>query len=112
YFAIFGGVAFLYLIGIATALTMGHKRDQNAACVYPAFALFLSLARLRDMNNSWTAALPAIMLLGLVVFMAPNILALNRGKVLRNIAIWLAIFAGLGLAYQFFGPGGSMKLPF
>src|SRR5580704_5948894 len=45
-------------------------------------------------------ALTALMLLGLVAFMAPNIFALNRGNVLRNIALWLAIFAGLGLVYQ------------
>jgi hypothetical protein len=55
--------------------------------------------------NHVSVALTAIMLLGLVVFMAPGILALNRGKILRNIAIWLAIFAGLGLFYQYFGPG-------
>jgi hypothetical protein len=50
-------------------------------------------------------ALTALMLLGLVAFMAPNILALNRGKILRNIAIWLAIFVVLAFLYQNFGPG-------
>lgn len=50
--------------------------------------------------NTLSVALTAILLLGLVAFMAPNILALNRGKVLRNIALWLAIFAALGLIYQ------------
>lgn len=50
--------------------------------------------------NKLSLALTAIMLMGLVVFLAPNIFALNRGKVLRNIALWLAIFACLGLIYQ------------
>jgi hypothetical protein len=49
--------------------------------------------------------LTALMLLGLVIFMAPNILALNRGKALRNIAIWLAVFVVLAFLYQNFGPG-------
>jgi len=53
-------------------------------------------------------ALMALMLLVLVAFLAPNILALNRGKILRNIAIWLAIFLALALLYQNFGPGRSM----
>jgi hypothetical protein len=50
--------------------------------------------------NKLSLALTGIMLLGLVAFMAPNIFALNRGNALRNIALWLAIFAGLGLLYQ------------
>ena len=28
------------------------------------------------------------------VLMAPGVFAMNRGKTLRNIALWLAIFAG------------------
>ena len=40
------------------------------------------------------------MMLIMAALMAPNIFAMNRGKVLRNIAIWLAIFVGLGLFYQ------------
>jgi len=59
-----------------------------------------------------SVALTAIMLLALVAFMAPNIIALNRGKMLRNIAIWLAIFAGLGFVYQATHAGGSsIKIP-
>lgn len=57
--------------------------------------------------NKITMALTALMLLALAFIMAPNILALNRGKVLRNIAAWLAIFVVLGLVYQLFGPGGT-----
>lgn len=31
---------------------------------------------------------------------------LPREGLLPKIAIWLAIFAAVGLAYKFFGPGG------
>ncbi|HEU0117153.1 MAG TPA: hypothetical protein VFR09_00855 [Alphaproteobacteria bacterium] len=54
--------------------------------------------------------LSAILTLALVMFIAPNIFAMNRGKVLRNIAIWLALFAGLGLVYQYVGPNSPHPL--
>jgi hypothetical protein len=58
------------------------------------------------MSNNIYITVTAICMLILVAIMAPNILALNRGKILRNIAIWLAIFAMLGLFYQYFvAPG-------
>jgi hypothetical protein len=60
--------------------------------------------------HDMTIALTALMMLGLAAFMAPNILALNRGKVLRNIAIWLAIFAALGFVYKTFGPDGRKMI--
>jgi hypothetical protein len=64
--------------------------------------------------NKLSIALTAIFLLGLAAFMAPNIFALNRGKALRNIALWLAIFAGLGLLYQVIygdkGPAGIERI--
>jgi len=50
--------------------------------------------------NSIGLSLTALMMLIMAAVMAPNIFVLNRGKVLRNIAIWLAIFVGLGLIYQ------------
>ena len=62
------------------------------------------------MQSNLSIALTAIFMLGLAAYMAPNIFALNRGKVLRNIALWLAIFAGLGLLYQYFGPGSKTSL--
>jgi hypothetical protein len=58
--------------------------------------------------------LSGLMLMALLVFVAPNIFALNRGHVLRNIALWLAIFLGLSLIYQNFGPDSPhplFKLP-
>ncbi|MDD4616758.1 MAG: hypothetical protein PHW76_06575 [Alphaproteobacteria bacterium] len=40
----------------------------------------------------------------------PNIFALNRGKNLQNIALWLAIFAGLAVIYKNFGPESPAPL--
>jgi len=60
--------------------------------------------------NKISLALSAILTLALVVIIAPNIFAMNQGKILRNIAIWLAIFVGLGLIYQNFGPGSPYPL--
>jgi len=44
-----------------------------------------------------------ITLLLFIVWMAPNVLRMNaaRGSTLRNIALWLAIFVGLMLTYNF-----------
>lgn len=50
------------------------------------------------------------MMLAMAVFFAPGILAMNRGNVLRNIALWLAIFLGLALFYQNFGPDSPHPL--
>jgi hypothetical protein len=76
--------------------------------------VFLFVQRYTPGMNKLSIALTALMLLGLVAFMAPNIFVLNRGKVLRNIALWLAIFAGLGLIYQTIyggnGPAGIERL--
>lgn len=57
-----------------------------------------------------TIILVSLLMLALVAIMAPNIIAFNRGKILRNIAIWLAILVILGLVYQNFGPESQMPL--
>lgn len=54
--------------------------------------------------------LSALMTMTLVVLFAPNIFAMNRGRILRNIALWLAVFLGLALIYQNFGPGSEHPL--
>ena len=54
--------------------------------------------------------LSVLMTVALVVLIAPGIFAMNRGKTLRNIALWLAIFTGLALIYQNFGPGSTHQL--
>ena len=48
--------------------------------------------------------LTALMMMAMVVFFAPNIFALNRGHILRNIALWLAIFIALALDLPEFRP--------
>jgi hypothetical protein len=52
----------------------------------------------------------ALLLLALVLVMGPGVLALNRGHILRNAAIWLAIVLALALLYRNFGPGGRYSL--
>lgn len=54
--------------------------------------------------------LSGLMMMAMVVFLAPNIFALNRGHILRNAALWLAIFLGLSLIYQNFGPNSPHPL--
>jgi len=46
----------------------------------------------------------------IVLMIAPNVIRLNRGKMLQNIALWLAIFLGLALAYKTVGPGKNPSL--
>jgi hypothetical protein len=54
--------------------------------------------------------LTALMTMALLLFIAPNIFALNRGHILRNVALWLAIFLGLAAVYQTFGPDSPHPL--
>lgn len=42
---------------------------------------------------------------GIVLMIAPRVLAANQGKILQNIAIWVGIFLILALVYQAYGPG-------
>ena len=48
--------------------------------------------------------------MAMAVFFAPGILAMNRGYILRNIALWLFIFLGLALFYKNFGPDSPHPL--
>ncbi len=54
--------------------------------------------------------LSGLLLMAMVVFFAPGIFAMNRGSILRNIALWLAIFLGLALIYRGFGPNSPHPL--
>jgi len=61
-----------------------------------------------------TLILSSLMGVAMLILIAPNILRMNQGKILRNIALWLAIFTGLALVYQTFGPdklGGPRLAP-
>jgi len=54
--------------------------------------------------------LSGLFLLAMVVFLAPGVFLMNRGKNLRNIALWLAIILGLALVYQAVGPDSPNPL--
>jgi hypothetical protein len=60
--------------------------------------------------SSMSMILGALMAFAVLVYIAPSVFALNRGHVLRNVALWLAIFLGLALVYQNFGPGSPHPL--
>lgn len=50
----------------------------------------------------------AIIGTGIVIMIAPRVLASNRGVMLRNIAIWVGVFLLLALAYRSIGPGANL----
>lgn len=60
--------------------------------------------------NHITLILAALMMVSITVFMSPGVLAMNRGKVMQTIALWLAIFLGLALIYKNFGPDSPHPL--
>ncbi len=60
--------------------------------------------------STTSLVLSVIMTVAFTLMMAPSVIAMNRGKTLRNIAIWLAVFAGLGLIYKNFGPESAHPL--
>lgn len=55
-----------------------------------------------------TLILSALVSLALVLMIAPGVLARQRGKGLRNVALWVAIFLCLALFYRHFGPGKDL----
>ena len=57
---------------------------------------------MREMTENQILALIASLL---VLFLVLRGNRLPREGLLPKIAIWLAIFAAIGLAYKFFGPG-------
>lgn len=52
-----------------------------------------------------------LMGLVMVLWIAPSVIAMNRGKVLRNVALWLGIILALGFFYRTFGPGRPATSP-
>jgi len=60
--------------------------------------------------NRASLILSVLMMISITIFMAPGVLAMNRGKILQNIALWLAIFLGLALIYKNFGPNSAHPL--
>jgi|GEM_PF-1967461 len=62
--------------------------------------------------STTSIVLSALLTVTLLIIIAPSILAMNRGRILQNIAIWLAIMLVLALAYQNFGPGKDSPMNF
>lgn len=60
--------------------------------------------------NRASLILTALMMISITIMFAPGVMALNRGKVLQTIALWLAIFLGLALIYKNFGPDSPHPL--
>jgi ABC-type nickel/cobalt efflux system permease component RcnA len=54
--------------------------------------------------------LSILMTVAFALLIAPGVFAMNHGKVLRNIALWLVIFTGLALIYKNFGPDSEHPL--
>jgi hypothetical protein len=54
--------------------------------------------------------LSGLLLMSMLLYFSPTVFALNRGNILRNIALWLGIFLALALIYQNFGPGSPHPL--
>ncbi len=48
--------------------------------------------------------LVVLFMLALTVRGVPGVVRLNKGKMLPNMALWLAIVLGLALVYRHFGP--------
>ncbi len=57
-----------------------------------------------------TLILSGLFTLALLIIIAPSIFKINKGKILKTIALWLAIFLALGIAYQTIGPGKNAAL--
>jgi hypothetical protein len=60
--------------------------------------------------DKMSVMLSVVLTVALAILFMPGVLAFNRGKVLRNIALWLAIFTGLALVYRDFGPDSKHPL--
>ncbi|HUY68173.1 MAG TPA: hypothetical protein VMV79_02610 [Alphaproteobacteria bacterium] len=57
-----------------------------------------------------TLGLMAVFMIAMALVVMPNVIALNRGRMLRNIALWLAVILTLALVYRAFGPGSPHPL--
>jgi len=47
---------------------------------------------------------------GIVLMIAPRVFAMNSGKVLKNIALWVGVFLLVAVAYKTVGPGKDAPL--
>lgn len=58
--------------------------------------------------DQWTLWLSLLSGVAMTLLIMPNVLRLNQGRMLRNIALWLAVFVLLGWVYKAFGPFGTV----
>jgi hypothetical protein len=56
--------------------------------------------------NLWLSLLFTV---AMAALMMPSVVTMNQGKMVRNIALWLAIFLGLAIVYRFFGPFNTVS---
>ncbi|MCL2505351.1 MAG: hypothetical protein FWE93_03775 [Alphaproteobacteria bacterium] len=56
------------------------------------------------MPDNISIVLTSIAFMLLLVYLAPNVIAINRGRMMQNISLWLLVFVVLGLIYKNFGP--------
>jgi hypothetical protein len=54
--------------------------------------------------STFSIVLAVISTIAMLLFITPNVIAMNRGHILRNIALWLAIFVALAGIYKIFHP--------
>lgn len=62
------------------------------------------------MDSNTTMIVSGIVMTGMVLLIAPRVLAANKGVALRNIALWIGIFLLMALAYKTVGPGKDLPL--
>ncbi len=59
-----------------------------------------------DQLNLWLGLLFSVTLAAIIM---PSVIAMNHGRILRNVALWLGIFLALALIYKNFGPFGTVS---
>jgi hypothetical protein len=82
----------------------GKKTKETLAIV-----IYFPFAEESAMDR-FSIILSTLMILSLLILWSPGVLALNNGKILQNIALWLAIFLGCALLYKNFGPDSAHPL--
>ncbi len=53
--------------------------------------------------------LSGLLLTTFLILLGPSVLRMNKGRVLQNIALWVAIFCVIGIAYRTVGPGKDLS---
>lgn len=64
----------------------------------------IDIGRVEENLNQFDLWLRLLFTVALAALIMPSVVTMNQGKMVRNIALWLAIFLGLAVVYRFFGP--------